>query len=344
MRKPVLLAVFAALSAQAQTWVTLHQSQYATWVTPDYNKVQTDKYKANIDSIATELDAAIPLITTYLGIKPEKQPIRVEIDSSTEGLGGWAGGGDVGYQISCFFGRPKNSDGLRWIRGVVIGEVINASTGAVTDNWPRDWWVDDVWYFPGFMAGEILKTTVSDEFSNYWLTSESYPTYPVYNVFKLLLAEQGWDYWKRFFATITADKMEWGKIGANPSKLKTDYVIAYMGLAAGRNLGGTMKTAKVSASDSVEVAAIMYVERGLIEADKQKKSTASAWSDFRAGNYASAKTKLDAMGIVVSVRFAEGPSMRAAAPRWFSLDGRAVPEARSPLYLIQRAGSTQRKP
>ena len=44
--------------------------------------------------------------------------------------------------------------------------------------------------------------------------------------------------------------MKWDKVGANPSKIKTDYVIAYMSLAAGRNLGGELKRAMVDAADS----------------------------------------------------------------------------------------------
>jgi hypothetical protein len=359
-----LLALGLAASAYpAETWDTLYSSKYAYWVTEPSNLEMCRKYKANIDSIAAELDQAIPLVKTMLGIGPAKLPQRVQVDSGTDGMGGWAGGGDVGYQISDFFGRPEQSDGLRWIRGVIIGEVINVTTGTVTDNWPRDWWVDDVWYFPGFLAGEILKETVSPDFSDYWLTSEHYPTYPVYNIFTALLKEKGWGFWQAFFARIKDDKMQWGPIGANPSKIKTDYVIAYLGLAVGRNLGDAFKTAKVAAADSAEVGAIMYVEQALRQGDKDGKNTASAWTDFRKGNYASAKTKLDNLGIIVVSVFrpwhgvVESPRFR-----YFSLTGRALagrtldagfyvrrenhpgPGTAARGAGAQRAGSTQRNP
>jgi hypothetical protein len=318
-----LLCSAAVAPVFAQQWDTLYHSKNANWVTAHEDLAICQKYKTNIDSIAHELDAAIPLVYANLGIGPEKLPQRVQVDPDTDGMGGWAAGSDVGYQISDFFGRPKNGDGLRWIRGVIIGEVINASTGPVTDNWPRDWWVDDVWYFPGFMAGEILKETVSPEFSKYWLTSESYDTYPVYNIFTKLLEQGGWEVWKKFFTLIKDDKMKWGAIGANPSKIKTDYVIAYLSLAAGRNMGAEFKAAKLAAADTAEVGAIMYVERGLRQADKDKKNTTTIWSDFRKGNHASARTKLDGLGVVVGVR-PTARFNREAPYRIYSLRGQDV--------------------
>ncbi len=296
----VVLAL-CAFGAHAQTWDTLHASAYSVWVTPSYNLAACNVYKTNLDSVSSELDIAIPLIQQYLGVAPPEKPQRVQIDSNTSGMGGWSSGGDVGYRISDFFGRPTWSDGLRWIRGVIIGEVINSTTGAVSDNWPVDWWCDHVWYFPGFVAGEILKQAVDTAFGNYWLTSENYPTYPVYNTFKSLLTQFGWAYYKNFFAAVLADSMHWGNIGANPSQIKTDYVIAYMSLAAGRDLGGVFDSDQVANADSAEIAAIMEVEERLVIATKNNLKVATAWSDFRSGDYASAKTILNGLGVTQAV-------------------------------------------
>jgi hypothetical protein len=289
--------LIGATTTHAQTYDTLYKSAWAMWVTPSYNLARCQPYLKYLDSIEQELDIAIPLIPGYLGIAPGEKPQRVQIDSDQNGMGGWAAGADVGYQISDFYGAPKNSDGLRWIRGVIIGEVINASTGNVTDNWPRDWWVDDVWYFPGFMAGQILKQAADTAFSTYWLTSEHYPTYPVYNTLVSLLGQHGWPFFKNFFANIIADQMKWGNIGDNPSKIKTDYVIAYLSLSAGTNLGQTFVTDKVANADTTEVAAIMSVEERLVAGTAQKLNTTAAWNSFRSGDYASAKTDLDQLGV-----------------------------------------------
>jgi hypothetical protein len=322
----------AEAKSTAETWDTLYRSQYAVWVTPHYNAAACAKYKTNLDSIELQLDQAIPFIKTHLGISPVTLPQRVEIDSETNGMGGWAAGSTVGYQISDFYGAPANSDGLRWIRGVIIGEVINVTTGTVTDNWPLDWWVDHVWYFPGFIAGEILKESVSPAFSTYWLTSEHYPTYPVYNIFVKMLKEKGWQFYQDFFALILADKMKWAKIGDNPSKIKTDYVIAYLSLAAGRNMAAEFKTAMVDAADVTEVEAIIGVEQGLIAAGKKNLNVTAAWTSFRSGDYAGARTALNGMGISGIVKSAKTRSNSKAGDLGFSaftLDGRSAQKEHS---------------
>ncbi len=341
-----LLLAFGMVPLQAQEkWDTLYASQYATWVTPHYNLAKCSQYKSNLDSIQQELDKAIPVITKYLGIGPEALPQRVEIDSQSDGMGGWAAGNSVGYQVSDFYGVPANGDGLRWIRGVIIGEVINASTGAVSGDWPLDWWVDHVWYFPGFLAGEILKETVSPDFSAYWLTSESYPTYPVYNLFVSLLGQYGWTCYKDLFARMQADDMKWDKVGQNPSKNKTDYVLAYLSLAAGRNLAGEFQRAMVEDADSAEVGTIMGVETGLREADRRNLNVTSAWNDFRNGNFASAKAALEKLGVSTRIngaRFNRLASTRNAfRAMGYSLTGRKLNWGnQSPVAGPQNASSS----
>jgi hypothetical protein len=199
----------------------------------------------------------------------------------------------VGYTSTCF----QSAGGMAWIKGVVIGECVNVATGSVTGDWPVDWWVDGVWYFPGFVVVDVLKEAADTASAKKWETDEHYPTYPVYNTFNALLKEFGWVYYQNFFDMIKADTMSWAKIGANPSTIKTDYVIAYLSLAAGRNLGPTFKAANVPAADSVEIAAIMSVEARLRLATSQKLNVASAWTNFRNGNYAAAKLILDNLGV-----------------------------------------------
>ena len=186
---------------------------------------------------------------------------------------------------------------MAWIKGVVIGECVNVATGSVTGDWPVDWWVDGVWYFPGFVVVDVLKEAADTASAKKWETDEHYPTYPVYNTFNALLKEFGWTYYQNFFDMIKADTMNWAKIGANPSTIKTDYVIAYLSLAAGRDLGPTFKAANVTAADSVEIAAIMSVEARLRLATAQKFNVAAAWTNFRNGNYAAAKQVLDNLGV-----------------------------------------------
>jgi hypothetical protein len=294
----VFLAVIsAACSLHAQTTeYQIYSSQYAVWYV--YDTTFYKQYKTQVDSIIHVLDRGIPGITRRLGETP-KLPIKVHIQLGTGGgLGGWASGGEVGYTSTCF----QSAGGMAWIKGVVIGECVNVATGSVTGDWPVDWWVDGVWYFPGFVVVDVLKEAADTASAKKWETDEKYPTYPVYNTFTSLLKEFGWTYYQNFFDMIKADTMSWAKIGANPSTIKTDYVIAYLSLAAGRNLGPTFKAATVTAADSVEIAAIMSVEMRLRAATAQKLNVATAWTNFRNGNYAAAKQILDNLG-VAEVRY-----------------------------------------
>jgi hypothetical protein len=70
-------------------------------------------------------------------------------------------------------------------------------------------------------------------------------------------------------------------------------------------------TDKVANVDSDEVAAIMSVEMRLVAATKSKLNVATAWADFRKGDYASAKTILDQLG-VSEVRYTTLPEDRSA--------------------------------
>jgi hypothetical protein len=292
-RSAIVLAFLSAvffLHAQTIEY-QMYSSQYAVWNVWDTSFYR--QYKTQVDSIIHVLDRGIPGIIKRLGETP-KLPIKVHIEQGTGGgLGGWAGGGEVGYTSTCF----TSAGGMAWIKGVVIGECVNVATGSVTGDWPVDWWVDGVWYFPGFVVVDVLKEAADTASAKKWETDEKYPTYPVYNLFNSLLKEFGWVFYQNFFDKIKADTMSWGKIGANPSKIKTDYVIAYMSLAAGRNLGTAFKNANVPAADSAEIAAIMSVEARLRLATTQKLNVASAWTSFRNGNYAAAKQVLDNLGV-----------------------------------------------
>jgi hypothetical protein len=290
------IAVLNLSNINAQEF-QIYSSQYAIWFVYDTNFYK--QYKTNVDSIIHVLDRGIPGIIKRLGITP-KLPIKVHIEQGSGGFGGWAGGGEVGYTSTCF----TSNAGMSWVKGVVIGECVNVTTGVVTANWPVDWWVDGVWYFPGFVVVDVLKEACDTASAKKWETDEKYPTYPVYNAFNSLLKEFGWSYYQNFFKLIIADTMSWSKIGANPSKIKTNYVLAYMSLAAGRNLGPMFKNANVQDADSTEIEAIMSVEKRLRLALSQKINVASAFTDFRNGNYPSAKTKLDNLGITYIKLFA----------------------------------------
>jgi hypothetical protein len=288
----LLLSAAASLSGQ-----TVFQSANTTWMIRDNNAaVYADyqTYKKNVDSVIQILERAIPAVEQFTGVILKK-PVKAYLCEG-EGWGAWAGGGDVGYNIGCF----KSSGGMFWVKGVVIGEYCNNTTGFVSSEWPRDWWADGVWYFPGFVAIEAAKVAVDSVFALAWEKQERYPTYPVYNVYKNLQRENGWIYFQTLFNIVKMDSMNWSRIGANPSKIKTDYVIAYFSLVSGKNMASTFKAAGVSAADSVEVDAIISVRQRLVKATAARLNVRDIWTAYRSGDYARAKQLLDALNVGVA--------------------------------------------
>jgi hypothetical protein len=263
----------------------IYSSAVAQWEI--YDPAVYMQYKANFDEVIGILDRGYAGILRRLGPTSLKLPIRVVIEQGGC-CGGWTGGGDVGYADGDF----KDKGGMDWIRGVVLGEVTNAWVGSICDNWPSDWWVDGVWYFPGFVVVELMKEVTDEATATSWEVREKYPTYPIYRLFREILAEKGWEGYQDFFASIKADKMQWGQIGANPSAIKTNYIVAYMSMAHGTNLGARFVTAKAAGTDPAVVQAIMDARKTIADAETAGKSTTAAWSAFRKGNYQMVKTLL----------------------------------------------------
>jgi hypothetical protein len=307
---------------------TIYKSSNIRWVIWDVS--QYNAYKVNIDSIINESNLAVPAIGRRLGFTG-KLPILAHIQQASGGAWAVGGGAEVGYSFDAFNGTGSGGN-LQWIKGVVIGELLNTIMASLTDNWPSDWWCDGVWYFPGLVAIDVAKEVVDTAFALKWESDERYPTYPVYNVMASLLKANGWGYFQTFFNLIRADSVHWGNIGTQPSKIRTDYVIAYLSIAAGKNMGRTLndslikgKNTTYGGADTTEVAAIMNVEYLLKLATAQKLNVKTAWADYRAGNYAGAKTILDGLGVGVVV---PARGIAAAGERGYmniySLDGRKL--------------------
>ena len=263
----------------------IHCSAVAQWEIDDMASYTANK--ANYEEIMDILNRGYPGIVARLGQAGLPLPVRVVIEKGGC-CGGWAGGGDVGYNDGDF----EDAGGMDWIRGVVIGEVVNAVTGTVTDNWPSDWWVDGVWYFPGFVVVDVLKDVTDAKTATGWEVREKYPTYPIYKLFVELKTEKGWEFFQDFFAKVKADKMQWSQIGANPSAIKTNYVIAYMSLAYGENLGARFTTAKAAGASVATIQAIMDAHAKLEAAAQAGTKVTTNWAAFRKGDYAGAANGL----------------------------------------------------
>jgi hypothetical protein len=256
----------------------IHSSQYATWSI--YDVASYRAHQANMDEVMDILDRAIPAIQARMQ-QPFKFPIKVSI---TKGgcCGGFTGGGEVGYNDGDF----TDGFGMYWIRGVIIGEVVNAVVGSVSSGWPSDWWVNSVWYFPGFAVVDVMKEVVPDHWQE-WQTKEKYDQFPVSVLFEQLRSEQGWKLYQDLWNGMRADQLDLSQIGGmNPNDLLTNYVLAYFGVAAGSNIADRFVAAKVNGADPNVVQAIMDARDKLVTSGQPRDS--QAWQTFRSGDYQAA--------------------------------------------------------
>jgi hypothetical protein len=264
----------------------IHSSPYAVWDITDVALYQTKK--ANMDEIMDVLDHGIVALQSRFQL-PFKWPVKVHINAGGC-CSGFAGGGEVGYSDGSF----SDGFGMYWIRGVIIGEVVNALTGSVTSGWPSDWWVNSVWYFPGFSVVDVLRE-VAPTHAVEWQTKEKYDKFGVSVLFEQLRAEKGWQFYRDLFGALKKDKMDWSKL-TNPSPLLTNYVVAYFGVVAGENMTDRFATAfsdpglkvKVTGLDKTVVQAIMDAHAKLVEAGNAGKDTTAGFAAFRTGNYMAA--------------------------------------------------------
>jgi hypothetical protein len=264
----------------------IHSSPYAIWDITDVALYQAKK--ANMEEIMDVLDHGIVALQARLQL-PFKWPIKVHI-SAGGCCSGFAGGGEVGYSEGSF----ATGMGMYWIRGVIIGEVVNALTGTVSSGWPSDWWVNSVWYFPGFTVVDVLRE-VAPTHAVEWQTGEKYDKFGISVLFEQLRAEKGWQFYRDLFTALKTDKMDWTKL-TNPSPLLTNYVVAYFGIVSGENMTDRFATAfsdpdnkaRVNGLDKTVVQAIMDAHAKLVEAGKAGKNTAAGFAAFRTGNYMAA--------------------------------------------------------
>lgn len=155
---------------------------------------------------------------------------------------GFAGSG---YQVNGFWGYLLS-----------MHEAINDWTGLSSSGWPTDWWADHQSAFPNLMDFHIMSTIgAADNDAN--LTKAAgvqkgrfYPggdtadskVVALDNVFMAMPNGDGFAGFSHLFAMQSGDGVKWDSLGVpNPDVKRTEYVIAYMSLAAGKSVLSTLE-------------------------------------------------------------------------------------------------------
>ncbi len=146
----------------------------------------------------------------------------------------------IGVSYDAFTNSVHDLKGW-WAYAIITHEMCNLVLAqTVSHGWPVDWWANHISPFPKMTAVQIeyaLRPDVA-------IDHERQMDAPLDKLFARLQDQYGWALFRRAFAAARADGINWERIGKNPSPLRTNYVCAYLQLAAPEDLrpilGGTV--------------------------------------------------------------------------------------------------------
>jgi hypothetical protein len=155
--------------------------------------------------------------------------------------------GDAFYNVYTFKDDANVSHDVPGFWGylLTLHESINVWSGAFSQGWPTDWWADHRSPFPNSMDYRIMNTIGAAQ-SNPVLLDAAQAQHlrmgvagksgydPEVGMFDGFYDTYGgYPAFARAFKLVKDDGMKWDKLGANPSVLRTEYVIAYLQLGFG---------------------------------------------------------------------------------------------------------------
>ena len=194
-------------------------------------------------------DGIVPELTALFSFTPGGAPFLVQITAPTGGacacvdpkLGAHTGvtvTGDAypnGYTSETGISVPGF-----WGYLLTLHEFINVWTGEMTSGWPTDWWADHRSPFPNAMDEEVFRDLGARQ-GNPVLTNAATAQHERYTMSErdtevlmfLSFFDRfgGFPAYNRVFSLVRADGIQWDSMGvANPSPLRSEYVMAYLQL------------------------------------------------------------------------------------------------------------------
>ncbi|HEX4406013.1 MAG TPA: hypothetical protein VH560_14345 [Polyangia bacterium] len=143
-----------------------------------------------------------------------------------------------------------------WGYLLAMHEAINDWTGMASGGWPTDWWADHQSAFPNLMDFHIMNTIgVANNDQNLIKAAAAqkkrfYPggdsadakVVALDNVYALMPGGDGFKGFSHMFAMQKGDGVSWDGLGVpNPDVKRSEYVAAYMSLAAGQSVLKTLQ-------------------------------------------------------------------------------------------------------
>ncbi len=235
-----LLAPLKAVGQTSSPVIQIHEGAHWIWYAPE------DIYqahKADIQQYYAYADRAFEYLSQSWGLHPKKQHFDLFVRQQT---GGAFAAGDIG-EVHAVTGKTSPGIGVSYdafynvangIKGywgyvLITHEMVNLFTGQiVSGGWPVDWWADHVSPFPLMTAVQIEYALVPQVAIYHGRQLSG----PLEKMFVHLKEQFGWALFRRAFRAAIQDGINWDRLGANPSALRTNYVAAYLQLGTRTNL------------------------------------------------------------------------------------------------------------
>jgi hypothetical protein len=186
-----------------------------------------------------------------------KETFEFELDAQTGGAHTGTACGHLGDGVAydAFKGNAYGATGF-WGYLLALHEAINDWTGMSSPGWPTDFWADHQSAFPNLMDFHIMETIGNangDQNLIKAAAAQKKRFYPggdsadakvvaLDNVFAAMPSGDGYAGFSEMFALQSGDGVKWDGLGVpNPDVKRTEYVVAYMSLAARQNVLSILK-------------------------------------------------------------------------------------------------------
>ena len=246
---------------KASPFVKIHDGKHWTWFA---RQDQYDAHKADIETPYDYADRAFDKLCDAWGLKPPKDRYAMLVFDKP---GGGFATGDIGeaHQVTgtaspgigvsydAFFGTA-NGIKAYWAHILMTHEMVNLFTGqVVSGGWPVDWWANHRSPFPLMTAIQIETALVPQMAVHH---AKDGMRDPLVVMFTHLKDQYGWHLFQKAFSTAIGDGINWDRLGANPSALRTAYVAAYLQIGAPEDISG-LRAGQVPGYDAATVHAIL---------------------------------------------------------------------------------------
>jgi hypothetical protein len=206
-------------------------------------------------------DAVVQELEKLFAVTPTSMlPLTIEASAHFQGgaqtPSNCCGFGE-GVSLDAYSGNSYGVDGF-WGYLLTLHELVNQWTGLVSSGWPTDFWADHVSAFPNSMDWHIMQTlgnqlgqqnlvaaSAAQKARFYPMGDSADPRVPMFDDI-FALPSVGFDGLARVFALVQADHLSWDNLGvANPDPKRTEYVVAYLSLGAGKPVTSILQAAHV---------------------------------------------------------------------------------------------------